>query len=339
MTGQILTHQLLSSTGVHSRRRSARAALGATASRLLPPWLRARSPLQPLARWWFRNHLTVLGYHQIDAPDTFAKHLDHLVARATPVSLDEAIDALLARAELPPHAVLVTFDDGHPSLLDTGLPLLRQRGVPAVAFVVAGSIDTHRPHWWTEVRHLVAAGGVSGRLGQAADTEAVELLKRVTDEERQATIRELRASAREPAPPARQLRHDELRELEAGGVEVASHSLTHPCLDRCTNDVIHCEVRRAHELLTGVLGHEPRAFAYPNGDHDARVRRAVAACGYQVAFAFDGRLSPLPAPDRLAVSRVHVESGTSLDRFRVIVSGLQAALFQLRSRVAHNAGA
>ena len=130
-----------------------------------------------------------------------------------------------------------------------------------------------------------------------------------------------------------QLQPHELVELERSGIEVGSHSLTHPILDRCPPDVLEQEVHEPVALLSGWLGRRPRAFAYPNGDHDAAVRAAVVAAGYEVAFVFDHRPQELPITDPLAVSRVRIDASDSVDRLRLVVSGLEPRLLGALGRV------
>ena len=48
-----------------------------------------------------------------------------------PVSMDDVFKAMYGRRSLPARAVLLTFDDGHRSLLEAELALLRERGFPA----------------------------------------------------------------------------------------------------------------------------------------------------------------------------------------------------------------
>lgn len=43
-------------------------------------------------------------------------------------------------AELPPRAVLITFDDGYRSTLETAVPILRRHDFTATFFLVAGSL-------------------------------------------------------------------------------------------------------------------------------------------------------------------------------------------------------
>jgi hypothetical protein len=63
-----------------------------------------------------------------------------------------------------------------------------------------------------------------------------------------------------------------------------------------------------------------RAFAYPFGTHDLAARTAVAAAGYDVAFAVAREHG------RFAVDRVFVQSTDSLAAFRFkLSSGYQLA--------------
>jgi peptidoglycan/xylan/chitin deacetylase (PgdA/CDA1 family) len=129
----------------------------------------------------------------------------------------------------------------------------------------------------------------------------------------------------------RQLEKDELGLLQDAGVEIGNHTWTHPCLDRCSDDVLRAEIRKAHLALTDVLGRPPRAFAYPNGNWDLRAERELERLGYGAAFLFDHRLARLPA-DPLRLSRLRVSSDTSLDRLATIISGLHPALHRARGR-------
>ena len=290
------------------------------------------SPAQPVFRRLAARRLTVLAYHGVDHPASFRRQLDHLVAVARPVSLEEVVDAVRLRRPLPPRAVLVTFDDGHRSLLDAGLPLLRERGVPAVAFVVAGLLDTRTPFWWTEVEQLLARGGRAGSHDDLTPAALVNRLKAAPDAERLAAIEELRRTASAPAPPAPQLRREELPLLEAAGIAVENHTWSHPCLPRCDDRKAAAEADDAHRALREALGRAPRAFAYPNGDWDQRAEQALAGAGYETAFLFDHRSNPSTPRHPLRISRLRVSSTTSLGRFAMIVSGLHPALHRARGR-------
>ena len=127
-----------------------------------------------------------------------------------------------------------------------------------------------------------------------------------------------------------QLRAEELLALESAGIAIGNHSLTHPCLSRCSDAKIVHEINEAHRTLTRMLGHEPMAFAYPDGDQDRRVSDSVADAGYRAAFRFDHRLGSVLPPDPMNISRLRSDAHATEDRFRIIVSGLHPAIHHLR---------
>lgn len=284
-----------------------------------------RSPLQAAWRRASEGALAVLTYHQIPDAGTFARQMDLLIEMREPVDLATVVEALDGRP-LPSRAALVTFDDLDRSVLDNALPALRERGVPAAAFVVAGHLDTDSPFWWEEAEALAAAGGRATGFTGGSPAELVRHLKTVPNGERLAAIEELRETARTPAPRRRHVQTDELRRLEREGVAIGNHTVSHPCLPRCSKPEIHREVAEGHERLAAALGHPPLAFAYPNGDEDPRVTAAVGATGYRAAFLFDHRLCRWPPKDPLRLSRLRTNPRAGAHRFRTILSGLHPFL-------------
>jgi GT2 family glycosyltransferase/peptidoglycan/xylan/chitin deacetylase (PgdA/CDA1 family) len=139
----------------------------------------------------------ILAEYGIPA-ERLAEQLDALTAHGwTFVDLDAVLAAFEGRDSLPERAILVTFDDCYVDLLADGLPVLRERGVPAVAFAVAGltgaTNEWDRPLGARELPLLdadglrnLAAGGVE--IGSHAMThrplarlEPAEAAKEVTE--------------------------------------------------------------------------------------------------------------------------------------------------------------
>jgi peptidoglycan/xylan/chitin deacetylase (PgdA/CDA1 family) len=73
--------------------------------------------------------------------ERFTKLLDSLTRRGwTFVDLDRFLRFLDGREAPARRSVLLTFDDGYADLVTDALPVLRERGIPAVAFAVAGHV-------------------------------------------------------------------------------------------------------------------------------------------------------------------------------------------------------
>ena len=84
------------------------------------------------------------------------------------------------------------------------------------------------------------------------------------------------------------LQWDELRELAERGVEIGSHSCTHPDLRKLSTTELWREVRGSRDEIEGALGRRCSFFAYPYGQSDRRVQDAVERAGYDAAFGLVG---------------------------------------------------
>ena len=95
------------------------------------------------------------------------------------------------------------------------------------------------------------------------------------------------ADARVPRLPL--LGWDALCTLAGEGVEIGSHSRTHPRLTRLSDSALADEVGGSREAIASSLGSAPASFAYPYGDQDARVARAAEQAGYTNAVTTELR--------------------------------------------------
>ena len=70
-------------------------------------------------------------------------------------------------------------------------------------------------------------------------------------------------------------------------VSIGSHTVGHPFLTRCDDIALADELERSKDLLQDWCNCRVDLFAYPSGDYDSRVARAVRDAGYRAAFAED----------------------------------------------------
>ena len=97
------------------------------------------------------------------------------------------------------------------------------------------------------------------------------------------------------------LRWEELRELAERGIELGSHTRTHPNLRQLSTSELSQELAASRDKIASELGRPCRYFAYPYGQFDARVRDAVERAGYEAAFGLVG-VGPLGG--RFGIRRV-----------------------------------
>ncbi len=77
---------------------------------------------------------------------------------------------------------------------------------------------------------------------------------------------------------------DEIRELDAQGMEIGCHTLTHLILTRLKSDEqLRHEIVAAKEMIEAQIGHPVTSLAYPFGQYDERVVQAVRDAGFTSA--------------------------------------------------------
>jgi len=88
-------------------------------------------------------------------------------------------------------------------------------------------------------------------------------------------------------PTAALLTSGQMQELNRSGMEIGSHTITHPRLPQLNNDAIRRELRESRDSLQQILGSEVISFAYPYGDLQPAVKSLVEEAGYKFAVAAD----------------------------------------------------
>lgn len=77
-------------------------------------------------------------------PKTFEKHLHYIIKNCTPLSLKELIIKIEQYDDIPPKAVVLTFDGGHIDTYTTAIPLLLKYQIPATVFISTAYIGTDK---------------------------------------------------------------------------------------------------------------------------------------------------------------------------------------------------
>lgn len=115
----------------------------------------------------------------------------------------------------------------------------------------------------------------------------------------------------------------QLRSLQNQGVEIGSHSASHPPLNVLPAVDIVREAARSRTILERELGRPVKAFAYPYGAHDEAVQHLVGACGYIFGLSCDFNLSGFFDP-LLALPRLEITGSDTLQDFVKKIEGPEA---------------
>jgi peptidoglycan/xylan/chitin deacetylase (PgdA/CDA1 family) len=117
----------------------------------------------------------------------------------------------------------------------------------------------------------------------------------------------------------------EVVELKGGGVEVGSHTITHPMLSQLPLEEAERELRESFTAVAGRTGDERPPFAYPFGDYTPEVAERARTLGYSCALTTDAGAND-PEEDLYTLRRVLIGDDDDEPAFAARVSGLTALL-------------
>jgi len=322
----------------------------------------AASGFPALVRLGMGRRLLVLTYHGVlrrpelsnlnrncVSPEMLGRQLEYLRRHHTLVTLQEALEALRGREDLPRGSVLLTFDDGFRNNFAAALPILKAAGAPAVAFVTTGMLDEPGALPWVEElsarifhcppgRLELRSNGleVSLELASPASRERASLtirtyLKRAGSETRERMMGEirrqcsLRADTLDPERFAF-MNWEEARALAENAVEIGSHTVRHLCLSTLKDGELADEIGNSKRRIEEKVALPCIAFSYPDGTPESfgeRERRALQDAGYQCAFSQVPGYNA-PGSDLFALRRFNVPGGAAdFPTFVATLAGLR----------------
>lgn len=111
------------------------------------------------------------------------------------------------------------------------------------------------------------------------------------------------------------LNSSQLKELEANGIEIQSHTGAHDHLASLTKEKQLDTLKRSKEKLEKLLNKEIRYIAYPFGEYNETTKKLTEELGYKMAFATSKGWAD-KTDNLFAVNRVYVSAFTTMDSFK-----------------------
>ncbi|HKP87285.1 MAG TPA: polysaccharide deacetylase family protein [Blastocatellia bacterium] len=315
-----------------------------------------------------RNRALILTYHRFgDGSDgamtsarDFCEQLDYLAAHYEIVPLSFIAARLRTKRGLPARVAAITIDDGYSDSYAVAFPILRDRNLPATIFVVTEFVERKIWMWTDKLRYLALRARkesleatvanrelrftLNGRASRVTAAERVNaVLKSISEDDKNKAIARLSESlgVEIPGTPPDDLgpiTWQQAREMDRAGVEIASHTLTHPILTNVGPDQLRGEVAESRARLQSILKRKVDLFCYPNGSYNRAVVNEVERAGYASAVTVehglnDGQSHPF------ALKRIHTEP--DIAHFVQSTSGfeqIKASLHAVRTKGMSRAG-
>jgi peptidoglycan/xylan/chitin deacetylase (PgdA/CDA1 family) len=275
-------------------------------------------------------------------PEQFRWQVQYISKHFTPIRFSDLVGFLDDGCSLPANPILVTFDDGFLDNYEIAFPILRDMGVPATFFVTTGYVYNTGTFWFDEVCHMILTtqesqvqleGGLMLQFDdlpsrRQAVFSVLQAMKRVNNVTRLAWLESLRNLTGVHPPPegwsnSRVMTWEQIRDMDSHGMEIGSHTVTHPILSQVSDEQLICELADSKEAIRRETGTDPCVLAYPVGKCEMvteKVVKAVKETGYRTAVAYFSGVNRRFALNRYSLYRVAVERYTEPDLFRASLS-------------------
>ncbi|PSQ95845.1 MAG: hypothetical protein BRD55_09480 [Bacteroidetes bacterium SW_9_63_38] len=299
-----------------------------------------------------------LVYRNAVSANHFEQQMQYLRRYYTVLDGDE-LRTGLAHGSFPARAVIVTFDDGLLNNATVALPILRRLNIPALFFLPTGFVDaasenTLRRHWTEDLiarlsyrrlddafesraltTHLPKLTVELDNLSLASIRVVVEHLKRLPRQTRLSRLSALTDVLGDLPPatafPADRDGHsvlatmtwDHARRAANQGITLGGHTVNHENLARLPDDEAATEITESLQSLTENTEQSADFFSYPYGrprDFTTVHQKVLADTKCRGAFTQVVGFNDA-STDPLALRRIDVSPGYSIDMFAYVASG------------------
>ena len=106
---------------------------------------------------------------------------------------------------------------------------------------------------------------------------------------------------------------DQLEEMAIEGMEIGSHSLTHPDLQGKSREIQTTEIFGSKAMIEARIGTPVKSFSYPASQYDARTMDITRAAGYRAAVTADAQGTLHSANAIYELKRIRVRGSYSVN--------------------------
>jgi len=217
-------------------------------------------------------------------------------------SLDEVYEIQQSLKKIDRPYVCFTFDDGFRDNLTLAYPIFEKYKIPFTIYVATAFPDKTIFVWWYWLESLIQqCDKLRISENDILNTNAVRdknkvflhiksLIQELPNDQSRLFIQylfEINGLVMVNNTPL--LSWDDIRELEKSNIcSIASHGVTHSSLVALDKKSLMMELKQSKQILEKQLDNVVNHFAYPFGDMNESIAKAVKDCGYWSAVRIDG---------------------------------------------------
>lgn len=275
--------------------------------------------------------------------DRFRRQLDHIQAHYTPLRVEDLIGAVDSSAELPPNAVLLTFDDGYTDHFTNVFPLLDARGMQGCFFPPVQAVLDHKVLDVNKIHFILASVPDAKALLEEVLAALDEFRAEHPLKSRQVYLADLPDTRRYDIPEVTQLKRllqhelpeavraeivnrlfvkyvtrdeqafaselymsfEQIACLRHHGMHIGSHGYSHAWLNHISAAAQAMEIDRSLEFLEKLgVARDNWTIGYPYGGFNQSLLEILRDRRCRMGFSVEARIAHLDADDRLTIPRL-----------------------------------
>ncbi len=301
------------------------------------------------------KQLPVINYHRIMDVDTttfpfdarvisatpkmFEKHIQYISKNYTPITFKQLDQCIKGTQKLPSKPIIITFDDGYDDNYHFAYPILKKYNVPATFFVATGHIGDDLPFWYERVvftlKHTLnnsinlASINYKDVLPPLGDDrlpiidKTLEHFKGLSNKQRLLAVDELIKNYSNAEYPeekfldqCKTMTWTQCKEMAENGMEIGSHTVSHPILSSLTSEDLKFEVIESKRIIEEEVGEQVTTLAFPNGgpnDYNDSVMSTIKNHGYSFSASFKGGTNSIRALKHYELNRFLIENSEDFE--------------------------
>lgn len=276
----------------------------------------------------------------LDLP-VFRQQIDFLKHHFHIVTMEQVMDAVAGRSELPNRALLLTFDDGYADHYAFAFPVLEEFGVQGSFFIPGKTFSSHRLLDVNKIHYILASADIRElvqdvkkemeryrtdyefpptdelfqqyAVANRFDSKETIFVKRMLQTALPEKLRGVIASnlfekyvgiSEEKLAYELYLTEGQIRTMRRHGMFIGIHGYDHYWLADLPKEKMKEDIADALEALDEFIDRKRWVMNYPYGSYDAGILEYVASQGACVGLTTEARVADLSRDCALALPRL-----------------------------------
>lgn len=267
----------------------------------------------------YTRNLNNSRYPRIKALDIslFRQQIEFLNNSFTIVSMEQVLDCIKGRGELPDNAMLLTFDDGYIDNYNYAFPILEEYGVQGSFFITGMTFSEHKLLDVNKIHYILASGNIENivadlkkemdyyrsiedgyaptdelyniyAVASRFDNKDTIFVKRMLQTVLPNKIRNIISSDlfkkyvgvhEETMAGELYMTEEQIKTLKRHGMYIGVHGYDHCWLGNISRDEVEKDISRALDVMDRFIDSHNWVMNYPYGSYNKDVVEVVKSTG------------------------------------------------------------